>query len=89
MAYAVANGRRAVNVSEWASYSPEQQGVLLASSCQDASEGKMPGVYARLRPETQLSSDDVRTICAAAQAAVASAVTREGSRGTAPLPLRL
>ena len=67
MAYAVTKGRDAVNFSEWASYSPEQQRSLLALSCQDASEGKMPGVYARLRPETRLSPGDIETICAAAR----------------------
>jgi Haem-binding domain len=66
MAFAVTKGRRAVNFSEWAAYSPEQRRVLLALSCQDASDGKMPGVYARVRPETQLSPRDVETICAAA-----------------------
>lgn len=64
MAYAVNKGRSAVNFSEWASYSPEQQQMLLALSCQDASAGKMPGVYARLRPETRLSPQDIQTICA-------------------------
>ena len=78
MAYAVTKGRQAVNFSEWASYSPEQQRILLASSCRDAAEGKMPGVYARLRPETRLSAQDVQTICAAARPVVAYAgeVTR-------------
>ena len=66
MSYAVTEGRRAVNFSEWDAYSPEQQQMLLAVSCQDASDGKMPGSYALLRPETKLSSQDVATICAAA-----------------------
>lgn len=69
MAYGVAKGRDAVNFSEWASYSPEQQRMLLALSCQDASAGRMPGPYARLRPETALSTQDVETICAAARQA--------------------
>jgi len=73
MAYAVTKGRHAVNFSEWASYSREQQRILLALSCQDASDGKMPGVYARLRPETRLSRQDVHTICAGARAAEANA----------------
>jgi hypothetical protein len=67
MAYGVAEGRKAVNFSEWAAYSPEQRRILLALSCQDASDGKMPGPYTRLRPETRLSADDVETICAAAR----------------------
>ena len=73
MAFAVTKGRRAVNFSEWAGYSPEQRRVLLALSCQDASDGKMPGVYARVRPETRLSPQDVETICAAARGAEAYA----------------
>jgi hypothetical protein len=67
MSYAVTEGRKAVNFSEWGAYSPEQQQMLLALSCQDASAGKMPGSYALLRPETRLSAHDVATICAAAR----------------------
>jgi Haem-binding domain len=67
MAYGVAEGRKAVNFSEWAAYSPEQRRILLALSCQDASDGKMPGPYTRLRPETRLSAQDVETICAASR----------------------
>jgi hypothetical protein len=73
MAYGVTQGRKAVNFSEWAAYPPEQQRILLALSCQDASEGKMPGPYTKLRPETRLSAQDVETICAAARRAEASA----------------
>jgi hypothetical protein len=67
MAYGVKKGRNAVNFSEWGAYPPEQRRVLLALSCQDASEGKMPGPYSRLRPETRLSAQDIETICAAAR----------------------
>ena len=73
MAYGVTKGRKAVNFSEWAAYSPEQQRILLALSCQDAVEGKMPGPYTLLRPETRLSPQDVETICAAARQAEAHA----------------
>lgn len=67
MAYGVAKGRRAVNFSEWASYSPEQQRRLLIQSCEDVSEGKMPGPYTLIHPETRLSAQDIATICAAAR----------------------
>jgi heme-binding protein len=67
MSYAVTEGRKAVNFSEWGAYSAEQQQMLLALSCQDASAGKMPGAYALLRSETRLSAQDVATICAAAR----------------------
>ena len=65
MASGVKAGRTVVNFSEWTTYPPERQRELLAASCQAAQAGKMPGVYARLRPETQLSAQDIDTICAA------------------------
>ena len=69
MASAVAEGRKAVNFSEWASYPPDVQDTLLLLSCQDAASGKMPGAYTWVRPETTLSSADIETICAAARRA--------------------
>jgi hypothetical protein len=66
MARGVAKGREAVNFSEWGTYLSDQQRALLALSCQDAQEGKMPGPYTLLRPETRLSAQDIETICAAA-----------------------
>ena len=67
MARGVAEGRKAVNFSEWAAYSPEQQRMLLAVSCDDATSGKMPGAYTLCSPETRLSPQDIETICAAAR----------------------
>ena len=69
MAYEVREGRRAVNFSDWAAYSPERQRTLLGASCRDASTGKMPGPYPLLHPETRLSAQDVETICAVARQA--------------------
>jgi Haem-binding domain len=66
MAYGVREGRKAVNFSEWAAYPADRQRQLLVASCQDVSQGKMPGPYTLLRPETRLSAQDVETICAAA-----------------------
>jgi hypothetical protein len=73
MAYGVTKGRKAVNFSEWATYPPEAQRTLLSASCQDVSDGKMPGPYTLLRPETRLSAQDVETICASARRSEASA----------------
>ncbi|HEU5256202.1 MAG TPA: heme-binding domain-containing protein, partial [Vicinamibacterales bacterium] len=68
LAAAVAEGRNAVNYSEWGAYSPSQQRTLLAASCDDASSGKMPGgAWTLLHPEARLSNQDVQTICAAAR----------------------
>ena len=67
MAYGVREGRKAVNFSEWAAYPPQTQRTLLKASCQDVTNGKMPGAYALLRPETRLSRQDIETICTAAR----------------------
>jgi hypothetical protein len=68
MARGVSEGRKAVNFSEWSTYSPSQQRTLLAASCDDASAGRMPGPWTLLHPETRLSPHDIETICAAAGA---------------------
>jgi len=73
MAYGVTKGRKAVNFSEWAAYPLDQQRAALVASCQDVSSGKMPGPYSLLHPETQLSLQDIETICAAARQAQADA----------------
>lgn len=73
MAYSVKEGRKAVNFSEWATYQPEVQRMLLVASCQDAKNGKMPGPYTLLHPEMRLSSQEVETICSAARSAEAVA----------------
>ena len=66
MVYTVKEGRKRVNFSEWASYSPEDQQSLLAASCQAVSSGKMPGgAWTTLHPDARLSAQDVKTICAA------------------------
>ena len=67
MSYAVTKGRLAVNFSEWSTYPPDVRRTLLEASCQDATAGKMPGIYASLQPETRLSARDVETICLAAR----------------------
>jgi heme-binding protein len=67
MVRAVAEGRQAVNFSEWAAYSPEEQRLMLAVSCDDATSGKMPGAYTFFKPDTRLTAQDIQTICAAAR----------------------
>ncbi len=68
MAHGVTEGRKAVNFSEWAAYQPEQQRTQLVASCRDVSEGRMPPrPWTLLHPETQLSAQDVETICTAAR----------------------
>lgn len=68
IARGVTEGRKAVNFSNWAGYSPDARRALLAASCRDAENGTMPmRAYLMLRPEARLSPQDVETICAAAR----------------------
>jgi hypothetical protein len=70
IANGVAEGRRVLNFSEWTTYSPAQQRILLASSCQTAKDGTMPGsAWTLLHPEARLSAQDIETLCAAARQA--------------------
>ena len=73
MAHEVTQGRKAINFSEWAGYTPGQQRLLLAASCDDVKGGKMPGPYTFFKPDTRLTVADVETICAAARQADAYA----------------
>ena len=77
MAYGVNEGRKAVNFSMWADYPPETRQLMLSASCRDASDGKMPGIYSALVPETKLSARDIETICAAARETRTSASGRK------------
>ena len=73
IASGVAEGRKVLNFSEWAAYTPDAQRTLLTASCDDVSTGTMPGPYTMLRPETRLSPADIEVICTAAHRAVARA----------------
>ena len=73
MALGVKRGRMAVNFSEWGAYSSGEQRSLLALSCRDVTEGKMPGPYTLVRPDTALSDQDVAAICAATRPGNAAA----------------
>ncbi|HET7188490.1 MAG TPA: heme-binding domain-containing protein [Gemmatimonadaceae bacterium] len=78
----VAEGRKALNFSEWGTYSAEDQQTLLATSCDDATKGTMPmRPYLMLRPEARLSASDVATICSAARQAEAQAASNTPARG--------
>jgi Haem-binding domain len=76
MAYGVKKGRDAVNFSEWAAYQPDRQRVLLIESCDDVTQGRMPGPYTLLHPEMRRSAQDVEAICAAARQSDADAAGR-------------
>jgi hypothetical protein len=67
IARGVAEGRSVLNFSEWATYSPAQQQMLLLASCETAMDGTMPGsAWTLLHSEARLSAQDIETVCAAA-----------------------
>ncbi len=76
MARGVAEGRKAVNFSEWGAYSPNQRRTLLAASCSDATTGRMPGPWTLVHPEARLSAQDIETICASARQADALGISQ-------------
>jgi hypothetical protein len=86
MAHEVTAGRKAINFSEWAGYTPDEQRVLLALSCDDVRSGKMPGPYTFFKPHTRLSAEEIETICAAARHADARAAGRLDDAGRANAP---
>jgi hypothetical protein len=67
MAASVKKGRAIVDFSQWASYPPARQQELLVMSCKSVTKGTMPGrAWTTLHPETRLSTEDIETICVAA-----------------------
>jgi hypothetical protein len=74
MALSIAEGRKAVNFSNWGTYSVDEQRTLLSASCDDTSNGRMPGrAWTLLHPEARLAPEDIETICTAARRADTSA----------------
>lgn len=64
VAHDVHRGRRALNLSNWGGYSPEQRAELLQDMCEEVSQGKMPGnLYAAMHRQARLSVADRQQFC--------------------------
>ena len=60
----VNQGRKVLNLSEWAAHRPEEQQKQLSEICKEVSEGEMPGLsYTLMHRHAKLSTDDVSAIC--------------------------
>lgn len=60
----VNEGRREMNLSDWAQYSKDDQQRYLKKMCREVEHGQMPlSSYLRLHGEAKLSHEDVRTLC--------------------------
>ena len=64
ISYDVNKGRRKLNFSDWAAYSPEQNQKLLKRICKEVSEGDMPQFqYTLLHPQSKLTAGEAQEIC--------------------------
>ncbi len=60
----VAEGRRELNFSEWATYTPRRKDRKLEEVCAQVTRGEMPlGVYLPLHTDAKLSDADRRALC--------------------------
>ncbi len=60
----VNEGRENLNFSEWGRYAPRDVDGMLRQMCREVRAGVMPlGSYTPLHPGSQLSSEDVKTLC--------------------------
>jgi heme-binding protein len=74
----VNRGRHAMNLSEWATYRPEEQQKRLTEICKEVSEGEMPGFsYTLMHKNAKLSQSDIATVCRWAQSSTRSAESIE------------
>ena len=61
----VNEGRKNLNLSEWAQYDRDRQAKKLQQMCDLVQDGVMPlSVYTPLHPGSKPSPDDVKTLCA-------------------------
>ncbi len=61
----VNEGRRQLNLSEWASYNKDRQGKKLRDMCDLISDGTMPlSTYTPLHSGSRPSADEVKALCA-------------------------
>ncbi len=74
----VNRGRHAMNLSEWAIYTPKQQAEILHDVCEEVSQGEMPQMtYTLMHPAARLSSADRQVLCAWTRAALGNAPSDE------------
>lgn len=60
----VHRGRKAMNFSEWTSYSPKHQRELLTDACEETARGEMPAAqYVAIHRGARLSFADRQLLC--------------------------
>src|SRR4051812_39271668 len=75
----VDDGRRHMNFSEWAQYTPERQQGKLSQICEEIDKGEMPlKQYTWIHTETPLDSNQRKTVCDWTKAEQAGITARTG-----------
>jgi hypothetical protein len=80
----VDDGRRRMNLSNFATTPPRRLGRILQNMCRQVKSGGMPmKIYVPMHPLSKLSGDDVQTICKWTDATLATlpADARSPERG--------
>jgi cytochrome c551/c552 len=78
----VSEGRRHVNFSDWAQYTPQRAAAKLRNICDQVEEGDMPLWYYRpMHPNTKLSAADRSAICAWTRTASQAVTAEQPSAG--------
>ena len=68
----VNEGRRHINFSEWAQYSPKKVTRALDETCEEVQERRMPlSIYLLMHADAKLSETEIETICAWTNAEIA------------------
>ena len=64
LAHHVDEGRRELNVSDWAAYEPKRKARKLQEICEQVEKGEMPITsYLLIHPSAKLSDADRKTLC--------------------------
>jgi hypothetical protein len=75
----VKDGRRHLNFSDWARYTPRDARKLMTEVCKTVQEGEMPmGSYLWWHAEARLTSGDVQALCSWTRQVTGSAPGRGG-----------
>jgi len=65
----VTQGRKHLNLSDWARLAPERRARKLEEICEEVREGKMPPTLYRIaHPEAKLSAEEANLLCSLAPA---------------------
>jgi hypothetical protein len=82
----VKDGRREINISEFATYSPRKAAHKMEEVCEQVEKGEMPlSTYLPLHPDAKLSDADKARLCAWAKSEQAR-IKAEHPAETAPRP---